>query len=208
MFAPTNVEVEFAVKERMGEFYASLHDIILQKNPKTFLVEYAWPHEGCGKPCATEPLQISELLSLGADVFERSVPDEEKHPPVPALSKEEEAAQKAMLKELKPKERKDKERALKEERKTVVERKALVERHKYILTRLHYRYSSATLPDDPQFGPAPAAEGGTSAPQGRQARSHHGGEDRRREQAPDSLQQLPRLEASDSVPEPRSLPLG
>ncbi len=166
MFAPTNVEVDFAVKERMGEFYASLHDIILQKNPKTFLVEYAWPHDGCGKPCATEPLMISELLSLGADIFERAVPDEEKHPPVPPLSKEEEAAEKAMLKELKPKERKDKERALKEERKTVVERKALVERHKYILTRLHYRYSGATLPEDPKFGPAPGAEGGTALPKG------------------------------------------
>jgi MYXO-CTERM domain-containing protein len=166
MFAPTNVEVDFAVKERMGEYYASLHDIILQKNPKTFLVEYAWSHDGCGQPCATEPLMISELLSLGADIFERSVPNEEKHPPVPPLSKEEEAAEKAMLKELKPKERKEKEKALKEERKTVVERKALVERNKYVLTRLHYRYSSATLPEDPKFGPAPAAEGGTALPKG------------------------------------------
>lgn len=166
MFAPTNIEVDFSVKERMGEYYASLHDIILEKNPRTFLVEYAWAHEGCGQPCATEPLMISELLSLGADVFERSVPDSEKSPPVPPLSKEEEAAEKAMLKELKPKERKEKEKQLKEERKTVVERRALLERNKYVLTRLHYRYADAGLPEDPKFGPAPAAEGGTALPKG------------------------------------------
>ncbi len=166
MFPPTNIEVDFAVKERMGEFYNALHDIILQKNPKTFLTEYAWGADGCGEPCATEALQISELLSLGADVFEKSVPEEERNPEPPALTKDEEAAQKEALKELKPKERKEREKLAEEERKTVAARKALVERNKYVVTRLHYRYDDATLPQDPKFGGAGPIEGGTILPKG------------------------------------------
>jgi hypothetical protein len=34
---PTNVEVDFVVKERMGEFYAALHDRLLKKNPEGVL---------------------------------------------------------------------------------------------------------------------------------------------------------------------------
>ncbi len=166
MFPPTNIEVDFAVKERMGEFYGALHDIILQKNPKNFLVEYAWPSDGCGRPCATEPLQISELLSLGADVFEKSVPEEQRNPEPPELSKEEAEAHKAELKELKPKERKEREKLFEEERKTVAARKALIERHKYVVTRLHYRYDDATLPEDPKFGTAGPVTGGVVLPKG------------------------------------------
>ncbi len=167
MFPPTNIEIEFAAKERMGEFYNNLHDIIQQKQPKTFLVEYAWNNEGCGKPCATEPLQIHELLSLGADVFELSVPDEIKNPEPPPLTKEEEEAQKAEFKELKPKERQERKKVAEQERKTVLARKALIERHKYTLTRLHYRYDGSNLPEDPKFGPAGHVEGGVVNPKGK-----------------------------------------
>ncbi|HVJ14580.1 MAG TPA: DUF2330 domain-containing protein, partial [Polyangiaceae bacterium] len=166
MFPPTNIEIDFAAKERMGEFYNNLHDIIQQKHPKTFLIEYAWNNEGCGKPCATEPPLISELLSLGADVFEKSVPEEERNPEPPALTKEEEDAEKAMLKELKPKERKERKKVIDEERKTVAARKALIERHKYTLTRIHYRYDASNLPEDPKFGPGTHVEGGVALPKG------------------------------------------
>jgi len=167
MFPPTNVNVDFAVKERMGEFYAALHDIILEKNPKTFLAEYAWPAESCGHPCPTEPVLIHELLSLGADVFERDVPEAERNPKPPELTKEEKEARKAELKELKPKERKEREKMLEEERRTVLARKGLVERNKYILSRLHYRYDAASLPEDPKIGPAASGvEGGIALPQG------------------------------------------
>ena len=54
-FAPTNLTVDFKVKERMGEFYAGLHDLFLQKNPGTFLAEYVWQAGGCGQPCAPRP---------------------------------------------------------------------------------------------------------------------------------------------------------
>jgi hypothetical protein len=166
MFPPTNVEIDFAAKERMGEFYNALHDIIQQKYPKTFLVEFAWNNEGCGRPCATEPLIIHEMLSLGGDVFEQSVPEAERNPEPPALTKEEEDAEKAMLKELKPKERKERKKLIEQERKTVAARKALVARHKYVVTRLHYRYDNSNLPEDPKFGTAGHVEGGVALPKG------------------------------------------
>ena len=167
LFPPTNVEVDFSVKERIGEFYAALHDIIAQKKPSSFLNEYAWSSEGCGQPCATEPLMISELLSLGADVFEQSVPKEERQPKPAELTKEEQAAFKEATKDLKPKERKAKEKQDKEDRKTVAARQALVSRHKYVLSRMHYRYDDKSLPNDPKFGPASGAvEGGVAQPKG------------------------------------------
>jgi hypothetical protein len=166
-FPPTNIELDFSAKERMGEFYNALYDLILAKHPQTFLSEYAWPTEGCGQPCATEPLMISELLSLGADVFEESVPDAERHPKPAPLTKEAEKAFKESIKELKPKERKEREKVFKAERQTVVERQALVARHKYIVSRLHYRYDAKGLPKDPQIGPAAAAAGGTAQPKGK-----------------------------------------
>jgi hypothetical protein len=167
MYPPTNVAVDFAVKERMGEFYAALHDIILQKNPRTFLLEYAWPTEGCGLPCATEPLLIHELLSLGGDVFEKSVPEDERDPEPEELTPEQKEARKAELKLLKPKERREREKLWREERQTVASRKALVGRQKYVLSRLHYRFDGASLPEDPKLGPASGGvEGGVALPKG------------------------------------------
>ena len=166
IFPPTNINVDFIVKERMGEFYNALYDIILSKQPGTFLSEYAWPSDGCGQPCATEPLMIHELLSLGGDVFEQSVPDEEKNPKPPELTKEEKDAFKESLKEFKPKERKEREEVAKKERETVAARKALLERHKYLLSRSHYRYDAKGLAQDPKIGPAGNVEGGHWIPKG------------------------------------------
>ncbi len=165
--APTNVEVDFDVKERMGEFYNSLYDAILKKHPTAFLREYAWPADGCGEPCATVPYELSELLSLGGDVFERAVPDEEKNPKPPELTEEQKAADKEMLKPLKPKERKQRIKELNEDRQRVAVVKALVARNKYILSRLHYRYDDKTLAQDPKLvGKSDGLAGGTALPKG------------------------------------------
>jgi len=167
IFPPTNIELDFSAKERMGEFYNALYDLILAKHPQSFLSEYAWSAEGCGQPCATEPLMISELLSLGADFFEESVPEAERHPKPPELTKEQDKAFKETIKELKPKERKEREKTFKAERATVAERQALVARHKYVVSRLHYRYDAKGLPKDPQIGSAAPASGGTAQPKGK-----------------------------------------
>ncbi|HTQ03158.1 MAG TPA: DUF2330 domain-containing protein [Polyangiaceae bacterium] len=165
--APTNVEVDFDVKERMGEFYNSLYDAILAKHPTAFLREYSWPADGCGEPCATVPFELSELLSLGGDVFERSVPEEEKNPKPPALTDDEKAADKEMLKPLKPKERKQRIKELGDDRQRVAVVKALVERNKYVLSRLHYRYDEKTLAQDPKLvAKSDGLAGGTALPKG------------------------------------------
>jgi MYXO-CTERM domain-containing protein len=167
IFPPTNIHLDFSAKERVGEFYNALYDIILEKHPQSFLSEYSWPADGCGQPCATEPLMIHELLSLGADFFEESVPEAERHPKPPELSKDEEKAFKETIKELKPKEQKERLKVLREERATVAARQALLSRHKYLVSRLHYRYDAKTLPNDPKLGPAAGASGGTAQPQGK-----------------------------------------
>jgi MYXO-CTERM domain-containing protein len=164
---PTNIEVDFEVKERMGEFYNSLYDTILKKHPTAFLREYAWPADGCGEPCATVPYELSELLSLGGDVFERSVPEDERNPKPPELSEDEKTLEKEILLPLKPKEKREKLKELKEDRQKIATVKALVQRHKYILSRLHYRYDQKTLAQDPKFvGKSDGLQGGTALPKG------------------------------------------
>jgi hypothetical protein len=110
---------------------------------------------------------ISELLSLGADVFEQSVPDAERHPKPPELTKEQEKTFKDSIKDLKPKDKRERTKVFKEERATVVERQALLARHKYVVSRLHYRYDAQGLPSDPQIATAAPASGGTAQPKGK-----------------------------------------
>ena len=96
-------------RKRMGEFYAALHDMMLKKNPKGVIVEYAWPSLGCGEPCPNERLLPHELMSLGGDFFDAALPEEERHPEPPELTEKEEELHKAKQKELatKPKELKE-----------------------------------------------------------------------------------------------------
>jgi len=166
LFPPTNISVDFAVKERMGEFYAAIHDMIQSKEPKSFLVEYAWSSEGCGQPCQNEPLLPHELLTLGGDVLELGVPEADRHPEPPPLTDEEKKKQEAELKELKPAERPKAKKQMEEDRKELFRRKALLERQKYVVTRLHHRYDASNLPDDPEIGPASHVQGGATIPKG------------------------------------------
>ncbi|MDX2055374.1 MAG: DUF2330 domain-containing protein [Polyangiaceae bacterium] len=166
-FPPTNINVDFIVKEKMGEFYGALHDKFLEKNPKTFLAEYAWSAEGCGQPCATTPPEVFELLALGGHVFEQWVPEEEKNPKPPELTEDEKKAFKEELKLMEPKDRAKAKKTFEEERKLIAARKLLVQRHKYSISRLHYRFGAADLTEDPKFGPAAAGvQGGTALPTG------------------------------------------
>ncbi|HEX2879211.1 MAG TPA: hypothetical protein VHO25_06720, partial [Polyangiaceae bacterium] len=159
VFPPTNVLLDFKAKERMGEFYSGLHDVMLSKNPGSFLVEYAWTTKGCGQPCATSPLYLAELLGLGGDAVEANVSDKDKSPePEPMTDEEKEA-----YKKLKPKEKKE----LDAQRKEVARRKALIARNEaFMLTRLHYRYGAADLPKDIELRPANNVEGGIDLPKG------------------------------------------
>lgn len=156
---PTNLQVDFEVKERMGEYYAALHDMLLEKDPQAFLAEYAWSTEGCGQPCPNAKLALHELLTLGADVFEKELPEEELHPEPPARTEEEEKVYKAKSKE----EQKQDD----ELRAEVARRKALIERQgKFVLSRLHHRYDKAGLPKDIELVEAAPIQGGIDVPTG------------------------------------------
>jgi hypothetical protein len=159
VFPPTNLQVDFAAKERTAELYAAIHDLMLAKDPKAFLAEYAWPTDGCGEPCVNAALRLDELLTLGVDVFERSVPEDQKNPEPPARTEEEEQ----VYKKAKKAERKEMDKLAQE----VARRKALIERHKsYVLSRLHHRYDAKGLPSDVEFKAASPVEGGIAIPQG------------------------------------------
>lgn len=159
VFPPTNLQVDFSVKERIGEFYAGIHDLLLAKDPTSVVAEYAWPTEGCGEPCVNAALRLDELLTLGADVFERSLSDDARNPAPPARSEEEEK----VYKKAKKKEKKEMDDLAKE----IARRKALMERHQsYVLSRLHHRYDAKGLPKDIELRGAAPAEGGIALPQG------------------------------------------
>ncbi len=166
IYPPTNIMVDFAVKERVGEFYAAIHDMIQAKEPKSFLVEFAWPAEGCGHPCQNEPLLPHELLTLGGDVLELLVPEEERNPKPPEMTEEEKKKEEAELKELKPAERPKAKKQLAADRVELARRKALLARQKYVVTRLHHRYDAGNLPDDPEIVPAGHVAGGATIPKG------------------------------------------
>ena len=171
-FPPTNIEVDFKVKERMGEFYAGLHDAVLKKDPKTFLVEWVGRVSDCGQPCVTQAMRIYEILSLGADAIEQFVPDEEKNPEVPELTEEEEKKLEAkidakidLMEDVKSpaKKKKLKKELLEKEEERRLElarRKALIARHQYLITRLHHRYDDKTLPEDVVVSPAGGSKAG------------------------------------------------
>ena len=65
---PTNIDVSDATRERFGEFYAALFDRVMAKFPKSVVTEYSWASGTCD-PCPTDPLQLDDLVTLGADVM-------------------------------------------------------------------------------------------------------------------------------------------
>ncbi len=155
------------LKERMGELYAALHDRFLEKNPGTFLLEYAWNTSECGKPCPTEPLLPHELLSLGGDVFESELPEEVRNPEPPEATEEEKAKLEAALEAAKtPAEKKEAKETWEADRKELAARKGIIERNEYVLTRLHYRYDAKAMPSDVELSEGGAVAGGNALPQG------------------------------------------
>jgi hypothetical protein len=159
VFPPTNVNVDMAVKERLGEFYAGVHDALLAKEPRSFLVEYAWPTiKLCGEPCPNAPIGIHELLSLGVDVVEADVPKAERNPKPPPLSDEEKAQMKAADKATR--------KQLEAQRRETIRRRGVLDRNSYVITRLHHRYDTKSLPEDVMVQPAASVEGGLALPSG------------------------------------------
>jgi hypothetical protein len=155
------------LKERMSELFVGIHDRFLEKNPNTFLLEYAWSTADCGKPCPTEPILPHELLSLGADVFEAALPDEVRNPEPPEPTEKENAKLEGALAGAKtPAEKKEVKETWENDRKELAARKGIIERNEYILSRLHYRYDAAAMPKDIELAEGAAISGGNALPAG------------------------------------------
>jgi hypothetical protein len=159
VYPPTNVNVDPSVKERLGDFYAGVHDALLAKNPKGILTEYAWPTiKHCGEPCPNAPLKINELLTLGGDVLEEDVSDADKNPKPADLTD----AEKDQIKQAD----KPTRVRMEEQRKEVARRQALLARNSYVITRLHHRYDAQTLTADIELKSAGPVKGGVGVPVG------------------------------------------
>jgi hypothetical protein len=66
---PTNLDVRNTVRERFGEFYASLFDSTVRENPGAVVTEYAWAATSCD-PCPGPTLGWGDFTLLGADVLD------------------------------------------------------------------------------------------------------------------------------------------
>jgi hypothetical protein len=76
---PTNLDVRPAARDAFDAFYAGLLAKQREKVPGRFITEYAWPSDGC-EPCATEPLDANDLLTLGADITTKDRSEQTKVP--------------------------------------------------------------------------------------------------------------------------------
>jgi hypothetical protein len=66
---PTNLDVDDAVRDRFGAFYASLFDRTIERNPGAVVTEYAWQASTCD-PCPGPTLNSNDFMTLGADVLD------------------------------------------------------------------------------------------------------------------------------------------
>ncbi len=67
-FVPTNLEVKESARAGFGKFYVALLDAVMRQQPGAVVTEYAWQANNCD-PCPETPLQLEELVTLGADVL-------------------------------------------------------------------------------------------------------------------------------------------
>ena len=133
VFIPSNLEVENEVRTRFGEFYTALFDATLAKaGGKAVVTEYAWQTSSCD-PCPVPPLQPSDLYTLGGDALGEGKPNQIAGP---APSK----------------------RRMRSRRRG---RGGFFGNFsRWVLTRLHTRYSKATLSEDLVFTAAGPVVGG------------------------------------------------
>ncbi|MBX3275659.1 MAG: DUF2330 domain-containing protein [Sandaracinaceae bacterium] len=80
----TNLDVDDAVRERFGAFYAALFDATVERHPGAVVTEHAWPASRCD-PCMGDVrgLGARELYLLGADVLGAPDPDVRPSPRAP-----------------------------------------------------------------------------------------------------------------------------
>lgn len=167
-FVPSNLLVKEQAAERFPRLYAALFDSVAERAKAAFVTEFAWSTRGCGQPCADAPLGLDELLTLGGDVLEAETTTEKQRAAEPAG--ESERVRALFEEQLAARPPGERAAARREHRQLLAEigrRRALGARQSYVLTRLHHRYSRATLPRDIELAPDPVAlSGGVGIPTG------------------------------------------
>jgi hypothetical protein len=143
---PTNLRVRKRTKKDFGRFYASLFDTVMRRNPKAVVTEYAWQASKCD-PCpggGFRGLSGGDLATLGADVLKgaRPVPQPAVDPFLPQ--------QPSSKKRRRPRPRPPRWRG-----------------PSFVLTRLHTRYTKASLGEDLVFKKASPIVGGRGSYTGR-----------------------------------------
>jgi hypothetical protein len=165
---PTNLRVDPSGKERIATLFNALTDRLRQRNAQLVLQEFVWSTAGCGEPCSVGPLELSELMSLGADVLEaETVSDQQRKTEPEPESLQQKRRLQTELERLPVAER---NKALAEHealRRELARRSALQERHRYVLTRLHARQDPSRARRAIVLGPAAQhVQGGTGIPKG------------------------------------------
>ncbi len=145
---PTNIDLVPSAKSEFGPFYASLFDKTQAKRPGSVVTEYAWDAQSCD-PCPIPALNQTELTLLGLDVIDPATTYVEPEIEVKNLDRLS-AQQRALL-----------ERQLQQVKRQL---QAQLSRPNsasgFVITRLHARYTKATLGEDLVFRAAGPIEGG------------------------------------------------
>ena len=77
---PTNLDVSEAASDKFGNFYTTLFDRTIEKNPKAVVTEYAWEPTSCD-PCPGPPMDFGDLSTLGLDVLPSTLEQQQQQQP-------------------------------------------------------------------------------------------------------------------------------
>lgn len=136
---PTNLDVSEAASEQFGQFYTTLFDRTVTKNPKAVVTEYAWQPTSCD-PCPGPALDMSELATFGFDVLPSMQGDV---PPSPVVAPSPGGGSKPTAAPPMPRRRFNPWMG-----------------SSFVLTRLHARYTKDSLGEDLVFKEAKPIVGG------------------------------------------------
>jgi hypothetical protein len=168
VFAPTNLRVTAGVGAKVGLLYNTLFERLRGRQSRVAVTEYVGPSDECGEPCANAPLELRELLTLGGDVLEAHTvsPQEQRGSPV-TLSEAEERRLTAEWAALPAAAALTRKRQHQELQKQLGAKRALVARHRYVVSRMHVRADAEAMPRDLALSPVDAQpSGGYGVPRG------------------------------------------
>jgi len=165
VFVPTNLLVTAGVGAKVGPLYNTLFERLQRAQPAAAITEFVGPSDECGEPCSNAPLELRELLTFGGDVLEaETVSPSERTPPPTALP---EAGPPAPADPLPPAAARARSKERLELERRLGQKRALLARQRYVLTRLHLRGTRAATPSDLELAASEAHQtGGYGVPRG------------------------------------------